>query len=178
VRIDRLLNFLVQTDKLWDRQGMLDRARKVFMDVYLSQQGAEPAAVLADEVFPDLATSLSQTIRQRRQQGYTIEYRNLCVRKVELILVRNFADSSKDEFTARICAHAQRIISRNGVVVDSQEYVEPFTEYWTLGRMDGQWKLKEVLPEAKVRQVVGQENLDEGSTAGQLQWFYRQPRAG
>src|ERR1017187_5072801 len=32
-RIERLLNFLVQTDKLWDRQAMLERARQVFTDV-------------------------------------------------------------------------------------------------------------------------------------------------
>ncbi len=50
-------------------------------------------------------------------------------------------------------------------------------EYWTFGRLDGQWKLKEVLPPAKGEATVGQENLDEDSNQAQLQWYYQQKRA-
>ena len=56
--------------------------------------------------------------------------------------------------------------------------MSPFEEFWTLGRRDGQWKLKEVLPPAQGQQTLAQENVDEGSNSGQLQWFYRQQRAG
>ena len=75
-----------------------------------------------------------------------MEYRNLCVRKVELLLVRNFADNTRDEFTVRISAHAQRIIRQSDRTLSEQETVTPFEEYWTFGRLDGRWKLKEVLP--------------------------------
>ena len=54
-----------------------------------------------------------------------MEYRNLCVRKVELLLVRNFADNTRDEFTVRISAHAQRIIRKGDQTMSEQEYRHP-----------------------------------------------------
>ena len=36
----------------------------------------------------------------------------------------------------------------------AQEYVTPFEEYWTFGRLDGQWKLKEVLPPGRGEKAV------------------------
>ena len=109
--------------------------------------------------------------------GTSVSYRNLCVRKVELILVRNFADNAKDEFTVRISAHAQQTANRGGEVVLQQPYVTPFEQYWTFGRLDGQWKLKSVEPQARGREAVAQENLDQDSSAGQLQWYYQHRRA-
>ena len=176
-RIERLLNFLVKTDKLWDRQAMLGRARQVFMDVMLAREAGDPTAVKDDELFPAVAVDLRQQIVKQRTAGLSIEYRNLCIRKAELILVRNFADNSHDEYTVRISAHAQKIIKRGGVAVSQDEFVTPFMEYWTFGRLDGQWKLKEVLPPARGEEAVRQENLDEDSTAAQLQWYYQQSRA-
>jgi len=90
-----LLNFLVQTDKLWDRQAMLERARQVFTDVMLAREAGDPTAVKDDELFPAVAVDLRQQIAKQRTAGLSIEYRNLCVRKAELILVRNFTDIHK-----------------------------------------------------------------------------------
>ncbi len=176
-RVERLLNFLVQTDKLWERQAMLGRARQVFMDVMLAREANDPTAIKDDELFPATALDLRQQIAKQRTAGLSVEYRNLCVRKAELILVRNFADDSQDEYTVRISAHAQKIIKRGGVAVSQDEYVTPFMEYWTFGRLDGQWKLKEVLPPARGEEAVRQENLDEDSSAAQLQWYYQHSRA-
>ena len=114
---------------------------------------------------------------QWQSEGLRVEYRNLCVRKAELILVRNFTDTSKDEFTARISAHAQRILRKGDDIWSGQEDVTPFEEYWTFGRLDGVWKLKELLPPAKGKKKVASENVDEDSSPDQLQWYYRQPRA-
>jgi hypothetical protein len=94
-----------------------------------------------------------------------------------LILVRNFADRARDEFTVRISAHAQRILRKGDRITSEQEYVTPFEEYWTFGRLDEQWKLKEVLPPALGKKKITEENVDEDSSSGQLQWYYRQPRA-
>jgi predicted lipid-binding transport protein (Tim44 family) len=176
-RIDRLLNYLVQTDKLWDQSAMKNRAREVFAHVMLAQEAGDLNAVRSDELFPDIATHLQQVIRQRHDQGLEMEFRNLCVRKVELVLVSNVANKADDEFTARISAHAQRVLRRHGSVVRQDEYVAPFEEYWTFGRLDGAWKLKQVLPPGKGREAVGQENVDEFSSAGQLQWYYQHSRA-
>ncbi len=174
-RIDRLLAFLVQTDGLWDRAGMIERARQVFLHVYMAQQGVQEPEI--DELFPEVSDNLSEMVRRWRADGMVVEYRNLCIRKVELVLVRNFADNARDEFTARISAHARKIFTRGGRVSWQDEDVRPFVEFWTFGRLDNRWKLKEVLPQAKGQEAIGQENVDEGSSPSQMQWFYRQERA-
>src|SRR5260370_36805372 len=74
-RIERLLNFLVQTDKMWDRQQMLERARQVFLDVLLAQESGDPAAVKTDELFPLLADDLKDDIRQRQPKGVRLQFR-------------------------------------------------------------------------------------------------------
>jgi predicted lipid-binding transport protein (Tim44 family) len=176
-RIDRLLNFLVQTDKLWNRQQMIERARQVFLSVFLARESGDPAQVAEAGLFPDVVASLRKQILQWKMDGMNVEYRNLCVRKTELILVRNFTDPARDEFTVRISAHAQKMIRKGRQILSEQTYVTPFEEYWTFGRLDGAWKLKEVLPTASGEELIAEDNVDEDSSPGQLQWYYRQPRA-
>jgi predicted lipid-binding transport protein (Tim44 family) len=176
-RIERLLNFLVQTDKLWNRQAMLERARQVFLDVTLAREKGDPASIPTAELFPDVATSLQGELVRLGGQGTQLEFRNLCVRKAELILVRNFSDNSRDEFTVRISAHAQRAVRRNNLLISQDADVTPFVEFWTFGRLDNEWKLKEVLPPARGSELVAAENVDEGSSPEQLQWYYKQTRA-
>ncbi len=57
-RIDRMLNFLVQTDKLWDRNAMLERARQVFMNLYLARESGDPAQIPVADLFPEVTESL------------------------------------------------------------------------------------------------------------------------
>jgi len=47
----------------------------------------------------------------------------------------------------------------------------------TFGRLDNDWKLKEVVPAARGNEMIAAENVDEGSSPEQLQWFYKQTRA-
>ena len=176
-RIDRMLNFLVQTDRLWNRNQMIERAREVFLTVYLAKESCDPKQVPAADLFPEIAEHLRAQIQHWQKEGLRVEYRNLCVRKAELILARNFTDQAKDEYTVRISAHAQRVSRKGERVASEQEYVTPFEEYWTFGRLDNQWKLKEVLPPGRGKKKMTEENVDEESGSGQLQWYYRQPRA-
>ncbi len=176
-RIDRLLNFLVQTDKIWDRKQMLERARQIFLKVFLAQESGDIAQVPEGDLFKDVTQSLRAQIDQWRMDGVSVEYRNICVRKAEFILVRNFADSAKDEFVVRISAHAQKIMRKGQQVLTEQLYVTPFEEYWTFGRLDNVWKLKEVLPTSRGEKMIAEENVDEDSSRGQMQWYYRQTRA-
>jgi predicted lipid-binding transport protein (Tim44 family) len=176
-KIERMLNFLVQTDGIWDRRAMIERARQTFLRVYLARQAGDPAGVPSDLLFPEVARSLEEEMRRREAEGTTIEFRNLCVRKVEIILVRNFADDGKDEFTTRITAHAQLIVRKGGTDVCRQEYVTAFEEYWTFARLVDQWMLREVEPPAEGEQRIRAENLDQDSTLSQLEWYYTQPRA-
>jgi predicted lipid-binding transport protein (Tim44 family) len=176
-RIERLLNFLVLTDKLWDRSAMIQRARQVFFEVMSAFEAGDPARIPANAVFPAVAATINNAIQQARTEGQTVEYRNLCVRKVELMLVRNYADNTRDEFMARISAHAQYLERKQATIVRQDEDVSPFVEYFVFGRLDGQWKLKEILPEAQGQSQAGQENVDEESSADQLQWYYQHTRA-
>ena len=68
-RIERLLNFLVQTDKTWNRQVMIERARQVFLSVYLARESGDPSQVPEADLFPDVAQNLRQQIRQRQPDG-------------------------------------------------------------------------------------------------------------
>jgi len=176
-RIDRMLNFLVRTDKLWNRQRMIERARQVFLSVFLARESGDPAQAPEADLFGDVAASLRKQILQWQMEGTNVEYRNLCVRKAELILIRNFTDPAKDEFTVRISAHAQKIVRKGHQVLSEQQYVTPFEEFWTFGRLDEAWKLKEVLPPARGEKLIAEDNVDEDSSTGQMQWYYRQTRA-
>lgn len=176
-RIERLLNFLVQTDKLWDRLAMLERSRQIFLNVLLAREAGDAGKVSDAELFPAIAGDLRAEIARRQQDGARIEYRNLCVRKVELVHVNNQADNTQDEFTVRISAHAQWLIQKGGVEVGRDEDVTPFTQFWTFGRHEGKWKLKEVLPDGKGEELLSRENIDAGTSRDQLEWYYRQTRA-
>ncbi len=168
-RIDRLLNFLAQTDKLWNRNQMLERARQVFLEVYLAREAGDPDRIPAADLFPGIYEDLKIQLGRWKEEDVSGEYRNLCIRKAELLLVRNFSDNTRDEFTVRISAHAQKIIRKGEKIMSAQEFVSPFEEYWTFGRLDGQWKLKEILPPGRGEKVVTVENVDEDSTPDQLQ---------
>jgi hypothetical protein len=145
--------------------------------VYLARESGEDRQVPTGDLFPEVAKTLQEQIRRWKADGLAVEYRNLCVRKAELILVHNFIDQSRDEFTVRIDAHAQKTLRKADQVVNEQPFVTPFEEYWTFGRLDNQWKLKEVLPPGRAKKRVTEENVDEDSSAGQLQWYYGQTRA-
>lgn len=176
-RIERLLNFLVQTDKIWDRQTMLVTTRKAFLELMGAWETCDSKAISDAGLFPALAVDLHNQIKDNRAKGIAMEFRNLCVRKLELILIRNFDDNSKDEFVVRVRAHAQRIIKQRNSVLLQDEFVTPFEHFITMGRLDGYWKLKEILLPAGARKLIASENLDQDSNLQQLQWYYQHKRA-
>ena len=176
-RTERMLNFLVQTDKIWDRQAILETTRRVFLELMAARQSGDLAAASAVDLFPDVAARLVNEIKQFKTQGVSLEFRNLCVRKVELVLVRNFADKSRDEFVARVPAHAQKVLLRHGRIASQDEDVVPFEQYLTMGRLENRWKLKEILSAQAGQAALALENLDEDSTPEQVQWYYEHTRA-
>jgi len=176
-RIERMLNFLVQTDKIWTRQQMLDTARRTFVNLTAAREAGDPGLVKDGDLFPELAANLREEIVRRTGNGITMEFRNLCVRKVELVLVRNFSDNSKDEFVARIRAHAQRITMQRGIALQRDDDVTPFELYLTFGRLENQWRLKEFVLPADAGELLLKENIDQDSNSQQLEWYYKQKRA-
>lgn len=176
-KIQRMLNFLEQTSPAWKRSDMLRRAREVFFHVHQVQENGDPQAVSEEFLFPDVAASLRQVIQQRKEKGIAIEFRNLCLRKIDLLLVRNRAMVDEDEFTVRVRAHAQKTITRGDRMISRDPDVTPFEECWTLGRRDGTWKLKEVLPPTAEASRLRQENLDEDASPEMVHWYYTKSRA-
>jgi len=176
-RVERMLNFLVKTDRIWDRKKMMLTSRSMFLSVTGAWEAGDPEAVPAADLFPELARDLHDAIRRNREKGIILEFRNLAVRKVELVLVRNFADSSQDEYMARIRAHAQKVMKVAGNVVQQDDDVTAVEQFLTFGRLDGRWKLKEVVLPHEAEGVVEQENLDQEATKQQIEWYYQHKRA-
>ena len=176
-RVERMLNFLVKTDSIWDRKKMMLTGRSVFLAVTGAWEAGDPAAVPTADLFPELARDLHDAIRKNRDKGISLEFRNLAVRKVELVLVRNFADNTQDEYMARIRAHAQKIMKVAGNVVRQDDDVTAFEQFLTFGRLDGRWKLKEVVLPHEAEGVVEQENVDQEASKQQVEWYYQHTRA-
>ena len=182
-RIERMLNFLVQTDKMWDRQSMLETSRRTFIELMTAWESGEVSAPVEADLFPEMVLSLREQIAQQRGQGVTLEFRNLCVRKVELILIRNFDENEKDEFVVRIRAHSQRIMMQGGAVAHQDDDVVPFEQHLTFGRVkisdtiEKRWRLKEILGDSEGSDLIARENLDQDSNLQQLHWYYQHKRA-
>jgi predicted lipid-binding transport protein (Tim44 family) len=176
-RIERLLNFLVQTDRMWDREAMLGTVRRVYLNVLLAWQDGRPDAFAGLDLSPELAQHLGDVNTANQHNDCRVEYRNLCVRKVELVHVNNRDDRQLDEFTALVSAHAQVIVTRAGRVEYRDPDVRPLQDYWTFGRADSRWVLREILPTADGVSVLRKENVDEGSSPEMLEWFYSKTRA-
>ena len=79
-----------------------------------------------------------------------------------------------------------QMLAQNGgnvIIADVNRTTKGWFEYFkhghktTFGRLDGEWKLKEVLPPARGEEAMAAENLDEDSSPEQVQWYYRQTRA-
>lgn len=175
--IDRLLNFLFVTDKIWDREAMLAVARRGFASVLLAWQDGRPEAFSGIGATPELLARFRAINEANQRNQWRVEYRNLCVRKVAIVHVNNVNDRGLDEFTVRISAHAQRITTRAGTVLHRDEFVTPWVEFWTFRRNGQLWLLTEILPEGQGAVVLAQENTDEGSSTQMLQWYYSKERA-
>ncbi|CEG57399.1 polymorphic toxin-type HINT domain-containing protein [Legionella fallonii] len=176
-KVERMLNFLVQSDKIWDKQTMLNRVRLVFTNIHLALEAGELTPAIEAQLYPSIAEQFNQTIGTWKAQDNSIEYRNFCVRKIDIVLVKSFNDKTKNEFTARVAAHAQRIQRQNGRVLTQDKEVTPFEEYWTFGLLDEQWKLKDVMLKAQGKKALGSENLEESSSPDLVKWYYTKKRA-
>ncbi len=175
-KIARLLNFLYETDKMWNMGRMEIDSSLAFINVYRAWSFLDPQKISDEYVTVEMKKNITELIEEKRKEGYSFEFRNLCIREVSIVLVNNMIDNGKDEFAVRFSAHAQKIVKRNENVIIFDEYVKPFTEYWVFGRENNKWKLKEILPRGKGENVLNEENKDEDSSPAQLEWYYTKKR--
>ncbi|MBI5181462.1 MAG: TIM44-like domain-containing protein, partial [Nitrospirae bacterium] len=157
-----------------DENEMKETARNVFISFYTAQESGNTKQI-EPLLFPEIYNALQKNIIQRKEKGEAVEFRNLCVRKVDIILIRNFTDNTNDEFTVRLAAHAQKVFKRNNEIIRQDEYVAPSEHYWTFGRKENQWLLKEILP--SVSKLAGKTDIDEDATKEQIEWYHTKDRA-
>ena len=177
-KIERLLNFLVETDgNMWNRRNMLEGARSLFLSIVLDREKGTLSEDTRTQVFPDLLEHLDLQMEKEGKNKTRYEYRNLSVRKSELVLIRNFNDDEKDEFVVRLRAHAQKRVWKNGRVWYEDPDVRAWQEYWIFGYHQERWKLREMLPDGQGEDLWKQENFDEGTGQQMLDWYYSKDRA-
>ena len=152
-------------------------ARRVFLNVLLAWQDGRPEAFTGVALSPEIDIQLRGVNAGNTAAGWKVEYRNLCVRKVEIVHVDNRDDRTLDNFTARIGAHAQVVVHRGETEVRKDPDVRAWVEFWTFGRDGRRWVLREILPDAQGDSIVARENVDEGSSAQMLEWYYSKTRA-
>jgi predicted lipid-binding transport protein (Tim44 family) len=174
-KIHRHLNFLFNIDRMWDENLMKENARSLFVAFYTAKEKLDAEAV-KDSFFKEMYEKFADEIARMKKEAVKVEYRNLCVRKADIVLIRNFADNSKDEFTVRIAAHAQKWVWKGGEVIKQENYEIPFENYLTLGRKNNSWLLKELFASAGA--ISKRKNIDEDSSDAQVEWYYTKNRAG
>jgi predicted lipid-binding transport protein (Tim44 family) len=155
-QIERELERRAQRDSLWEPARLEERVRQVFLDVMMAQEAGTLSAVKVEELYPNVAEKLREEIRQRQEKGVTQEFRNLCVRKVEVVALGDANGDGGDQFTAHISAHAQKVMRQHGRVIGQDAEVTPFELYWTFSRDGTQWKLREVLSGVRYQQLLQQ----------------------
>lgn len=175
-KVDRMLNFLSKSNQMWDRQFIVTRVRSVFTQVHMALEAGKLDIDTENVLFPDVAKQLKETLDAWRAAGNAIEYRNFCVRKVEIVLVKSFDDKAKNEFTARVSAHAQIVHLKNNAILTKDDDVTLFIEYWEFGQLDNEWKLKEAKPQSE-NDILNAENIEEGSSPNLVKWYYTRKRA-
>lgn len=175
-KIERMINFLYLSDKMWDMAKMEVNVSLAFIKVYEAWSKLDSALLPQPLMTPKFYEELSKLIKEKKENGFSFEFKNMCVRKVEIILVNNKTNNSEDEFVARISAHARRKMIKDNLVINDDSYVVPFTEYWTFTKGEKNWVLKEILPRSIGEKSIRMENKDEESSPMQLEWYYTKKR--
>lgn len=176
-RVHRLLNFLYESDRIWTEEQMKDTVRTMFIQVNTATEKRDLSGLT--DVAPGLLSRLETSVQNLLANHQRIEKRNLAVRAIELVLVRNFSDNRKDEFTAWVSAQAQQMLvdEQKKQEIQGDSEVRDYEEFWTFGRNGNRWVLKAIDPGFKSDGFVNQENFDEGSTKFLMDWYYTRERA-
>ena len=160
-KVRYLLGSLERRDPLWNQTQMMERARQIFAAVYAARAKSDLSAPVANALFPNVAEKLRADIERDQQIGREVAYEHFRVHDVEIVLARNYQDNRQDEFFTRISAEAQVTSRLKGSVVTQDQHVKAFDQYWAFGRLENQWKLKQMLPAAHGKTLISRPNIDE-----------------
>lgn len=177
-KVHSLLLFLADHDKAWDEEKLKDYVRTFFI-TFNTALMAKDLSTLKPQMIDSgylVQEKFVQSLISSRQR---IEKRNLAVRNVEIVLVKNYYDNKKDEFTAWVSGQAQTVTvnETNNSIVSGDSYVADFEEFWTFQRDGEVWKLRDIEKGLAAKDYVTMQNLDEGSNPDLMDWYYKQDRA-
>lgn len=146
-KVDRLVDAFAESNPIWDQKTMRERARAAAIAIYTAYETGETEALddLAEPAFLDgFVVSLQATA----QSGEQREFRNLCVRKVVIVLARPANHQHPDEFHARVELHAQRVTRRGESVIQEDPDLTTFETVLLFQRTDDQFLLTKILKSA------------------------------
>ncbi len=177
-RVSRLLNFLADKDKTWKEEDLKTQVRNLFIRMNTALETNDISSIKR-ELDPTFFEMCQEIITQNLTGGQHIEKRNLCVRDVEIVLVRNYYDNRKDEFTAWVSGQAQTVLvdEKSERIISGDTHVKDYEDFWTFKRGTDGWILQSIERGFRSAQIVEEENFDEGSGKFLMEWYYKQDRA-
>ena len=111
-KIHKLLNFLAETDKIWNEQQMIEQTRECFVLVNTSLESLDTSSI-KDKITTTYYQEIQERINEFVKNKQSFQIRNLTARDAEIVLVRNFHDKTKDEFISWVSGQGQRLIIDN-----------------------------------------------------------------
>lgn len=143
-RLETQLDELAKSDPAWERSLLQSRARDLFLAVLMVEETGDISQIAAGDLSSSALAHLQTTVAARKNAGETVEFRNLCVRKTEIVLAEPNPALEGSHCTVRVHAHAQTIVTRNRVVIQSDPYERPFVQYITLELSNNRWQLRSI----------------------------------
>jgi len=147
-----LLAFISQQDSTLSPEAVRNLVESMFLKLQECWQ-ARDYTPMKPLLMPALFTQHQGQLMGMVRNHEINRLEDLKVERIDLVHVRYTEKKDQREFTALITASARDV------------YV------------DDRWKLKEVLPPARAKKMATEDNVDEESSAGQIDWYYRQSRA-
>ncbi|MFZ2955368.1 MAG: TIM44-like domain-containing protein [Candidatus Ozemobacteraceae bacterium] len=132
---------------IWNERALKDLARTAAIALHAAFEANE-ASGLAGIAGENLLADIEASLADARERGEHREFRNLCVRRVDLVMARPASGGRPHEFTARVTLHAQRVTSINDQRVSGDADVGKFDKLFHFQHIDGSFRLTD-LPDSK-----------------------------
>ncbi|MBF0502452.1 MAG: TIM44-like domain-containing protein [Candidatus Riflebacteria bacterium] len=143
-KITKNISRMNASDQNWDQREMKEIARSAAITVYMARESGDTSS-LAELATESFVSTLKAECNERSRSHESVEFRNICVRKVDICLARPAKDNGPDEFVARITLHAQRIKTSSGTVVFQDSDVTVFETMLRFERKNSPFRLAEIV---------------------------------
>jgi len=157
--VEKALNYIEKHDPVWRKEHLQRTVRRTFLEVQRAWSERDREA-LRRYLTSELYAEWEGLLNRMEEAGQRNVIRDIEIRGIMLIDIRDYTDDTMDRFTARISYRAVKY-----TVNESGEWVEPawaenldpnpgkekkeFLEFWTFQRTGKDWKLAAVEQEWK-----------------------------